>query len=177
MEGPGNFFVNKFPETPEEFDRAEVIHNWMVRIDLVRWMDGMFEKYPDHPNKEKLLYYAKTMISSHDKTNYLYKIQAALNLKAQISINVAPENFYYDILLKAHQLWTTLTLQFVNIFIKTNVSFGHEYILELPKLSPSDKGREILNLIVENEFLLEIIKQLEDNLNITVSYIELYEQV
>lgn len=149
----------------------------MVRIDLVRWMDAMFEKYPNHPSKEKLLYYAKTMISSHDKTNYLYKIQAGLNLKAQISINVVPENFYYDILLKAHQLWTGLILEFMNIFIKTNMSFNHGYILELPKLSPSDKGREILNLIVENKFLLEIIKELEDNLNITVSHIELYEQV
>lgn len=177
MEGPGSFFVIKFPETPEEFDRAEVIHNWMVRIDLVRWMDTILKKYPDHPNKEKLLYYAKTMISSHDKTNYLYKIQAALNLKAQISINVAPGNFYYDILFKAHQLWATLTLQFVNIFIMTNLAYNHEYIMELPKLSPSDKGRSILNLIVENEFLLEIIKQLEDNLNTTVSYIESYEQV
>lgn len=149
----------------------------MVRIDLVRWMDAMFEKYPNHPSKEKLLYYAKTMISSHDKTNYLYKIQAGLNLKAQISINVVPENFYYDILLKVHQLWTGLILEFMNIFIKTNMSFNHGYILELPKLSPSDKGREILNLIVENKFLLEIIKELEDNLNITVSHIELYEQV
>lgn len=173
MEG---YFIDKFPKTPEEFDRAEVIHTSMVRIDLIRLMNVLFEKYPHtHLDKEKLSYYTKIMTSSHDKTNYLYKIQAALNLKAKISINVAPENIYYDVLLKANQLWTTLTIKFINIFIETKMVTKPEYIFELFKLPPCVKGREILSVITENKFLMEIINQLEDNLKITVNHIQSYE--
>ncbi len=175
MESGAVFFRKNFPKTPEEFDRAEVIHNWMVRIDLVRWMNAILEVYTNHPNKENLAYYGKIMMSSHDKTNYLFKIQAAINLKAKISINVEPGNFYYNILLEAHQLWNTLTLQFVIIFVRTNVIHDHEYIFQLLQMAPRAIGGEILNLIAENESLMEITNQLKDNLNTIVSHIQSYE--
>lgn len=108
---PGLFFDKKFPTTPEEFDRVGVIQTrlriFFVRIDLVRWVNAMFEKYPytnDLPEKEKLTYCIRTMSSSFNRINYLYKIQAAYNLSIGISINVKPGNSYYDIFIMAHNL-------------------------------------------------------------------------
>lgn len=180
---PRKYFSTEFPTTPEEFDRVEVLSNTVVRIDLVRWLNAMFKKFPYENNqaeKEKFTYYTTTMTSSHERVNYLYKIQATHNLRAKVSINVRPGNEYYDILLKAHQLWLDLTLQFVEIFMQTLVTDNSRYFWALPNSSgtnPSqdNKGRQIMSQIIRNELIYGIIKQMEDNLKIVVSYIEEYE--
>lgn len=48
-------------------------------------------------------------------------------------------------------------------------------IFELSKSAPTAKGNEIPKLIVKDELLIETIKELEDNLNTTVSHITSYE--
>lgn len=52
---------------------------------------------------------------------------------------------------------------------------GMNTIFELSKSAPTAKGNEILKLIVKDELLMEIIKELENNLNTTVSHIASYE--
>lgn len=119
------------------------------------------------------------MTLSHDRVNYLYKIQATHNLRAKISIKVKLGNEYYNILLKAHQIWLDITLHFVEIFMQTLVTDNSHYFWALPNLSaaPSqdDKGKQIMELIIKNKLFLGIIKQMEDNLKIVVGYIEGYE--
>lgn len=170
----------------------EVLKNTVVRIDFVKWLNAMFKKYPytndQLSKKEKLKYYTTTMTSSHDRVNYLYKIQAAYNLRLKISINVKPENEFYNILLRANQLWLDLTLEFVKIFMQTLVTDNSRHFWALPNLSTNPmynddnnnnnnntKGKEIMDLIIENNHFYRIIKQLEDNLKIVGMYIEIYE--
>lgn len=182
---PGLFFDKKFPTTPEEFDRVGVIQTRLriifVQIDLVRWVNAMFEKYPytnDLPEKEKLTYCTRIMSNSFDRINYLYKIQAAYNLSIGISINVKPGNSYYDIFIMAHNLWTALTIKFINIFVDTlGVYNYHDFdiLSELVNQTPNNKGKEIMDLVIKNEELHEIIKQMEDNLDEAISHIEKYE--
>lgn len=158
-----HLFSTEFPTTPEEFDRVEVLCTFFVRIDLVRWVNAMFKKYPytnGQLDNEMLTYYTKIMNHSFDRINYLYKIQAAYNLSLKVSINVKPGNYYYDILIKAHELWTSLTKQFVNIIIQTSVIRNIRYLLDdldgflaLPdQAAPNyNKGKEIMDLIIKSE--------------------------
>ncbi len=135
MEDPTSkqYLIDTFPDTPEKFDRVEVLETRMVRFDLVKWMVSMFKKYvtQNDPNREKLLYYITIMTSSHAKTNYLFKIQAALNLDNKISINFAPGNIFYDLLFESHRFWTALIKEFVDIF--TSQILRYEYIFLLLK--------------------------------------------
>lgn len=179
---PRKYFSTEFPTTPEEFDRVEVLSNTVVRIDLVRWLNSMFKKFPytnNQAEKEKLTYYTMAITSHHERVNYLYKIQATYNLRAKVSVNVKPGNEYYNILLKAHQLWLDLTLQFVEIFMQTLVTDNSRYFWTLPNLSASpsqnNKGKQIMGLIIGNKLIPDIIKQMDDNLKIVVSHIEGYE--
>lgn len=58
---PRRYFSTEFPTTPEELDRVEVLTNTVVRIriDLVRWLNAMFKKFPytnSQTEKDKLTY-------------------------------------------------------------------------------------------------------------------------
>ncbi len=171
------YLIDTFPDTPEKFDRVEVLETMMVRIDLVKWMDGMFEQYvtQNDLNREKLLYYTTIMTSSHVKTNYLYKIQAAFNLHHKISINVAPGNIFYDLLFESHRLWTALTKEFVDLFASLGLSDEPEFIFALIKSRPILKGRYIILLIASNQQLMEIMKQLEENSKLIFDHIQIYD--
>lgn len=182
---PRLFFDTKFPTTPEEFDRVGVIQTRsrviFVRIDLIRWLNTMFEKYP-HTNdllkKEFLIYCTRIMNTSFDKINFLYKMQAAHNLSIGIPINVEQGNFYYDIFIMAHKLWIDLTKQFIDIFVQTLriVNFQDiDVFLELPNQAPNDKGKEIVDLVIRNKELHQILKKMEDNVKKAVLHIEKYE--
>ena len=177
MEDPKSkqYLIDTFPDTPEKFDRVEVLETRMVRIDLVKWMVSMFKKYvtQNDPNREKLLYYTTIMTSSHAKTNYLFKIQAALNLDNKISINVAPGNIFYDLLFESHRFWTALTKEFVDIF--TSQRLRYEYIISLLKSGPILKAKQIILIIATNKKLMAIMKQLEKNTNLIFDHIQLYE--
>lgn len=171
------YLIDTFPDTPEKFDRVEVLETMMVRIDLVKWMDGMFKKYvtENDPNREKLLYFTTIMTSSHAKTNYLFKIQAALNLDNKISINVAPGNIFYDLLFESHRFWTALTKEFVDIFTSLRLRYQYEYIFLLLKSNPILKGKQIIIIIATNKKLMEIMKQLEENTKLIFDHIQIYE--
>lgn len=157
-----SYFLDEFPTTPEEFDRAGVITTTMVRIDLVKWINTMVKKYqyPDHyPSvAETLKFYSETITYSFDRMNWIYKLQAAENLKQGILINVQPGNYYYDILFKANRSWHALTFEIVKIFISTKVIDNHPFVYELVKLPPCVIGRQIMDLIVENKSLYHDLK-------------------
>lgn len=177
MNQPTIYYSDVFPTTPEEFDSAVVIHSKMTRIDLVRWINTMVKTYPysDQSIAEKLKYYTTIITYSFDRINWLYKLQAASNLRQGILINVQPENYHYNILFKANQSWLTLTFEIVNIFIRTGILYSHRLIYKLPTSSPTGEGRQVMDLIVENQSLYEIIKQLEDDLNIVLDIIRAVE--
>ncbi len=177
MEDPTSiqYLIDTFPDTPEKFDRVEVLETRMVRIDLVRWMVTMFKKYvtENHPDREKLLYYTERMASSHDKTNYLFKIQAALNLDNKIPINVVPGNMFYYLLFESHRFWTALTKEFVDTF--TSQRLRYEYIFLLLKSDPILKGKEVILILAANKKLMAIMKQLEENTKLISDHIQIYE--
>lgn len=171
------YLIDTFPDTPEKFDRVEVLETMMVRIDLVKWMDGMFKKYvtQDDPNREKFLYYTTIMTSSHAKTNYLFKIQAALNLDNKISINVVPGNIFYDLLFESHRFWTAVTKEFINLFTSLRLRYEYEYIFFLLKSNPILKGKQIMLIIATNIKLMKIMKKLEENTKLIFDHIQIYE--
>lgn len=177
MEDPSEQqLAHTFPKSSEEFDRAEVIP-MMVRPNLVKWIDDMIVRYVylNHPNQEQLLYYTTIMASSWAKTNRLFKIQLAINLQGMEPADVLPGNFFYDILLRAHQLWTALTRQFASIFMGLNLFYNYEFILELPRSAPVAIGTQIINLISTNEHLLGIMQQLEANADTILHHIQDYQ--
>ena len=182
MENPSEeqqYLANTFPKTPEEFDRVEVLARSFVRIDLVRWMNEM-DKTEIHINesnddREKFSFFAKTMNSSFSNTIELYKIQAAKNLDEEVHIHVRPENIYYDILLKAHELWAAITTEFQKIFSKYNVYNKPGYVFQIPAKRLSEKAIFIVRAIISNEKLSEVMTQLQENSEIMLGYIQLWQ--
>lgn len=154
-----------FPTTPEEFDRVEILSTKLVRIDLVRWMDEMVETHicKRHWDREKFLFFTETMRSSFSNTHDLYKIQAMKNPDKKIHISVLPGDVYYDILFKAHEFWTAITIEFQNIFRRYNMSNQHKFIFEIPTNPLSETAVLIIQSIVLNKNLMKVMIQLQEN--------------
>lgn len=173
------YLANKFPKTAEEFDRVEVLETLFVRIDLVRWMNRIDETEirinESDDDREKFTFLADTMDSSFSNTNELYKIQAAKNLDERVHIHVRPENIYYNILFKAHDLWATITCEFQNIFAYYNVFDKHEFVFQIPTKPLTEKAILIVRAIVANERLTELMIQLQENSEIMLGYIQLWQ--
>lgn len=78
--------------------------------------------------------------------------------------------------LRAHNLWTALTIEFVQVFIDTSMADNSpEYLFALLHLTFTHKGLDIMNLIIENKYLNELIKQIEDNLTKALGHIKSYD--
>lgn len=173
------YLTNTFPKTPEEFDRVEVLMRSFVRIDLVRWMNEIDETEihinESNDDREKFSFFAETMNSSFSNTNQLYKIQAAKNLDEKVHIHVGPENIYYNILFKAHELWAAITTEFQNIFLEYNVYNKPGFVFQIPTKPLSERAILIVRAIVANEKLNELMTQLQENSEIMLGYIQLWQ--
>lgn len=171
--------VNTFPKTPEQFDRVDVLARYFVRIDLVRWMNEIDKKEirinEGIDEREKFSFFAKTMDSSFSNTNELYKIQAAKNLDEEVHIHVRPENIYYNILFKAHELWAAITTEFQNIFLEYNILDRPGIVSLIPKKPLSEKGVFLIRSICANEKLSEAMTQLQENSEIMLGYIQVWQ--
>ena len=173
------YLANKFPKTPEEFDKVGVLSREFVRIDLVRWMNEIANKevniIESSDERERFSFFAKTMDSSLSNTNDLYKIQAAKNLDEEVHIHISPDNIYYNILFKAHKLWTAITTEFIGIFLKFNVYNKPGFVFQIPTKPLSERAILIIRAIVSNKEIMEIMPQLQENSEIMLGYIQRWQ--
>lgn len=170
--------VNTFPKTRQEFEKVDFLSTKMARIDLIRWMEEMLETHinESHCDRKKFLFFTKTMRSSFSNTYDLYKIQAKINLDKKISKNVLPGNSHYKILFQAHEFWTALTTEFEEIFIKYSLLDRYKsFILQIPRKLLSEKPIQIIQAIAINENLMNIMIQLQENIAIIISHIQLWK--
>lgn len=91
------------------------------------------------------------MTSSFDKINSLYKIQAALNLKSGMLINVKYRNIDFKIFVKAHQLWVDLTAQFLMIFIRASGTISICSFITLTNSVLNNRGKGIMDLVIKKK--------------------------
>lgn len=131
----------------------------------------------DHSDKEKFLFFTKTMKISLPNINYLYQIQAAINLDKEAHNNhVLPGNIYYDILFKAHEVWTEITTEFQNIFSPCgNIKDQYTSVFQIPKNPHSGLAILIILSVVSNENLMKVMIKLQENSAIVLGHIESWE--
>lgn len=177
MENLEHSLAITFPKTPEEFDRVRVLSTGFLRISLVDWMHDIdkigINIIESDDDRKMFSVLAETMESSFSNTNELYKIQAAKNLDEEVDIHVLPENIYYNVLFKAHKLWTTITTKFQKIFLKYNVYNKPGYVFQIPTKPLTERAILIIRAIVSSKTLRETMTELQENSEIMLSYIQL----
>lgn len=176
MEDPSKEqLARTFPKTSETFEKMEILSNAMTRIDLVKWIEDIVEEHihDGHDHREKFLFFTETLKTSFANTKYLYTIQATINQDEQISIFVNPENVYYDILFKAHEFWTTITIEFRKIF-RIYMSGLGQY-RQIPKKQLSEKLIQTIQAIATNENLMQAITLMHVNSATIFDYIQSWE--
>ncbi len=179
MEDIEQYLLMTFPKTKDEFDKAGVIQNRLVRSHLVYWMDQMFQSYVrlGQLDYDRILYHSTTMLSSWAKTGRLYEIQTAINSGQMQQDYAVPGNLYYDILFEAHRLWTSITIEFRNIFIALNLINYPEFILQLPMSAPVEIGGQMVHLIATNDNLNDLMKDLTVNSETILRHIQVFQGV
>lgn len=163
--------------TAEDFEKTHFIPSILVRSDAVKWYKRMFNQYigPDHPDREKVLYYLTTITSSLENTTELFKIQIIHNTELDSPLKITTDSLYYEKLFKSHQLWTDVAQQ-INIIINYAILIdNHNFVFDLFHKQDSETQREVIRGIILNWYLPEIMKELENNSNEMLKEIKMYK--
>lgn len=158
-------YLATFPKTPELFYFGYVIPQCLSRVNAVKWFKDMTTcpLYKEHYALKKFLEYTKILTSSHDNIAYLFKLQAAANLQNGQRVEVVKGNFHYPILYAAHKLWIDFAFELGKIFALININVYEEVLKLLNTEAWSEKGKQIITLICENEIFPILMRLMKEN--------------